>query len=505
MATNSVFFTVRAPGVLDAVGWEVRVLDYKDFTTPVAAISEFSELTVSPQLNDSGAGSITLDVDSPFWSTILLNGRPATDLKEYEYLIEAYQDGILRFQFLATNTDEQIVDEGATRQITISGPGIGHVLTWACIMPKYFPPATDALPAPNSTENAYVGFPVQWSAMRIWLACLELAKARGTIRFVTPMFTESTDSGGAPWEVVQTVEAVAAPNEPYRPTPGTNLLDLLNKHTGQDLTEYFAERTEWFMWPGFKLDVRKVIGVHREALVVFYEGQLYSKERTRARDDIANYVVSVDVYGHTSFSADPASIARWNQREQLQNNNTNVTDPARRTAIGQVTLAQHKDEKSQWTIQVPYDEPGRKVFVDYDIGDWIGISTYSPDTTSTIEAYRVLAITVKCDADTLNPTLELTLESIYDLALRELQKQLTTIINKPNTGDTLLPPVSDQIPVDGYDVGWSPTDGWYATPYDVSGIAGDGTGGGNRVFIQPTDPTLNQAVQIGDFWLQTWV
>jgi hypothetical protein len=59
--------------------------------------------------------------------------------------------------------------------------------------------------------------------------------------------------------------------------------------------------------------------------------------------------------------------------------------------------------------------------------------------------------------------------------------------------------------VDGYDVGWSPTDGWYATPYDVSGIAGDGTGGGNRVFIQPTDPTLNQAVQIGDFWLQTWV
>ncbi len=506
MPTNSVFFQIRAVPPLEQVGWSVRVLDYSDFTTPVAIVNEFVDLTIGPELNAPGAGSITLDADSPFWTGVLLDGSPATALLDFEYLWECYEDGILRFQFLGTNVEQRLLNQEEIRSITVSGPGIAQTLTWACVLPAYFPPAKEIVA--GSTEDIWKRYPLNWSAMRIWLDQLHLAQARGTIGFVDPLFNATTDSGGQAWEVVQSLEATANGNITL--DPGTNLLDLLNVHTGQDLTKQFAMRAEWVMWPGFQLDVRKTIGSHREDQVIFFEGGLDEKDRTRVRDEIANYVVTVDTYGSTSFATNPSSIAKWQQREQLQNHNQNVTDQARRTAIGQIFLAQREDEKSQWVIKVPYDQAGRRVFVDYDIGDWIGISSFRGDGTSIVDAYRVLAIVVNV-TEGAPPTLELTLQSKLDARQRELQSQLTTILNRIGQGGEVTLPTPGLYPTnppgDGWDLGWSPTAGWYGKPWDIDDIGGGGGGGGGdtiigaRVFVQPNDP--GSAAQIGDLWLQT--
>lgn len=512
--SNSVFFTVRPQPQLNDVGWTVRVLDYANFSTPVAVISEYIELSVGPELCDPGAGSITLDADHPMWLLPLMNGHAASTLLDHEYLWECYQDGELRFQFLGTTVEEHLLDDDETRAIVISGPGAAQVLAWATILPAYFPPAKEVNQTVNTTDPAgnvtvWPGFATTWSAMRIWRHLLLTAQSRGTIPYVTCMFSDSKDSAGQAWEVVQTVSTVADPGTPITPDPGTNLLDLLNIHTGQDLAKQFAERTEWYMWPGFKLDVRKTIGTHREADVVFFETQTVGKERTRNRAEIGNYIVGADVNGSTSFVADTASIAAWQQREMLQYGNKEVTDPARRAAITNVFLGMHKDEQDQWTITVPYDEPGRKAFVDYGIGDWISVATFKPDGSSSIDAYRVLAIIVK-SVDAAPPTVELTLRSKIEERLRKLQQQLTNIINDPKGSiPEALPklPVYPDFPAGGGLVTYDPNTGkWGVVDPSLGGTGGGttdfGLGGGIRMFIQPTDPAGQASV--GDMWLQTY-
>jgi hypothetical protein len=494
--SNSLFLTVRPAAPAEQVGWTVRVLDYRDFATPVAQIAEFVELQVGPELGKPGNGSLTLDLDAALWTATLPGGAPMTDLLEYEYLLECYEDGALRFQFLAMSVEETIVDADGTRQVTIAGPGIAHVLSWACVLPRDFPPAKER-PYPTDPQAAadtsyFWQWPPTTAAMPIWLKLLQAAQARGTISFVTPLFTAAHDSAGKPWQVVKSNTSTAK----IVPEPGSNLLELLDIHTGQDLDKQFAERVEWMMWPGFRLDVRATIGVCREKQVVFFEAQLPSMQRTRSRDEIANLICTLDAYGDTTLSASAPSKGRWLQREQLQNRNLNVTDPARRRAIGEVFLAQRSDEKSQWTIQVPYDEEGRRPFVDYDVGDWVGVVRARPSGASVADAYRVMAIVVKVDSD--GPTVELTLQSLLEQQERALQKRLTMLLN--TAGLSKPAPKGSGTAPPGSTVGATGPDGsLYDMPLDGLG------GGGNRVFIQPTDPALvaSNNVQAGDFWLQT--
>jgi len=501
--SNSVFFAVRPIPALDDVGWTCRVLSYTNFTTPIAYLNEFIELSAGPELCAPGAGSITLDADHPMWQVPLPNGDPPTTLLDHEHLFQCYQDGELRFEFLGSNVEEHLLEDDETRAITISGPGAAQVLTWGTILPAYFPPAKEVNQTVNTTDPAgnvtvWPGFPTTYPAMRIWRQLLLKAQARGTIKYVTCLFSDTTDSAGDPWVVVQTPTTVADPKTPITPDPGTNLLDLLNIHTGQDLTKQFAERTEWVMWPGFKLDVRKSIGTYRDKQVVFYEGQTFGKERTRDRADVANYIVTADVNGSTSFASDPTSIAAFQQREMLQYNNKEVTDPARRMAITRVFLGMHKDEQDQWTITVPYDEPGRKPFVDYGLGDHIAVATFQPDGSSVKDTYRVLAIVVKTDQDGAI-TVELTLRSKIEETLRKLQAQLTTILNTPGkVGDpgTIKPTPVTTIPPGSGPVYQDPNGNLIVGDPNTSG----GSGGGVRVFIQPTQPFF---ANVGDFWLQT--
>lgn len=499
VTSNSLFLAVDAPTALEGVGWQVRVLDNRDFTTVVAIINEYAELTIGTALNKPGAGSITLYMDTPFWSSLLPNGEPARTLRDREHLWEAWEDGILRCQWLGTNVEETILDETETQVVTISGSGAAEVLKWANALRPGYP---RALPAVLDPVNSFSGdntvpalvwkFPVAWSAMRMWWELYTAAKARGTLPWLNPTFTATHDSAGALWEYVPTVGTVSG--EGYHPTDGIDLLAFLNECTGQDLGVQFAERTEWTMWPGFKLDVRKTIGSHREDAVVFYEGAIVQKSRSRVREQIANYVVVVDEAGGESLAADSTSINRWNKREQWQNKNLNITDPARRNHIANIFVEQAKDEKSQWTVRVPYDTPGRRPFRDYNIGDWIGVVTYNPGEETTVEPYRVLEMIIRVDNTSL-VTVELTLQSRLELRQRQLEVELTNTINELNQLKDTLKKTLAALP--GYGVinpGTLPGDGSFPGSDAVRRY-------GITVFIQPDDP--GTLAQTGDFWYDT--
>jgi hypothetical protein len=508
MPSNSVFFTVLAVPALSNVGWEIRVLDYEDLVTPVAVIAEWIEFSIAPELNGSGAGSITLDFDTPFWSTVLGNDRLARNLLDREYIWQAWEDGVLRFEWLGRVTEERKLDESETYGIVISGPGTAEMLRDACVLRPGFPlppPANVAPENANSSKNSVPGynweFPVTWPAMHIWYRIFRAAQFRGTATSITLLFNQFVDSGGEEWEYVPTVET--ASGHGFRPhNQAEDLLEFLNDCTGQDASKHFAMAAEWYMHPGSKLDVRKVIGSHREEEVIFFEGGLKKKHRTRTREDIGNYIIVSDIYGQSSFTTDADSISKFRQREFLYNQNPNVTDTARRDAIAQVVKKQRRGEKSTWIIEVPYESPGRRPFIDYVIGDWIGVANRWPGQSSAVETFRVLSIGIKVDSD-INVTVELTLESLLDFRQRQLERKLTQIVNQVSSGT--LPSLPDvKVPVTpaiGDYLGW---DGEYWTNLPIE-EGGGGGGGGVQVFIQPDDPALTETVNTGDFWLQTSV
>lgn len=515
--SNAVAFEVLEVPPQPEAGWEVRVLDFRDYTTQLAVISEWMTLMVGPELSGAGQGAITFDQDGAFWTSLLPNGRPAWTLKDGEYLFQAYEDGAFRFEWLGRNVTEAVLDDSESHTITIAGPGTGDVLKWAKILPPGFPKlppvkkvntelgTSVTVPDDTSADNGHPAnlweFPPNTPAMNMFFTLLTAAQSRGTLRFVTPTFTAGADSGKVKWVDVRTVED--SQGHGFRPDMGTDLLTFLNTCTGQEPTEFFATHCEWMMRPGFKLEVRNVrgdvrgdvgIGTHRQGQVVFFEGNLLTLQRQRTRDDLGNYVVVRDAYGTTSLRVDKTSVASWNQREIYEGGTANVTEAARRNALADVYLAKVKDETSQWTIAVPYDLPGRRPFRDYKVGDWIGVSSLDDNGVSKLNAYRVMALTVQVAND--QATVELTLQSMFDLRQRRLAEQITQIINRVNNSSSTV-----VVPGDNYvsypeqiirNPDGSIKDGPYVTP-DIPGYS--------NVFIQDTDP--GDKAQVGAFWYDT--
>lgn len=488
MASNGRYLAILRPPRLENAGWEIRVRDSNDFTTLVAVVSEWITFSISPELNASGAGSITLDLDTPFWGTKLADGRNARALRDYEFLWEAWEDGNLRFQWLGRNVEEASVGEDERRGVTFSGPGTAEVLKMARIyrpgwpkpVPKKmlnnpeFQSGTDATPAFKWI------FPPKWPSMRMWYTLLVSAQRRKTIPWIKPTFTPLKDSAGADWEFIPTVANTDA-NLGFSPTIGQDLFDFLNDCTGQDYSTYFAEYTEWFMRPNFKLDVQKTIGAHREKKVIFYEGQIESRSRTRSREEIQNVVTVIDSQLGESNVADAASIKRWNRREMYYDQAAQVRKADRRTAVAQSVLRQYKNEKSEWSITVPATAAYRRPFYHYNIGDWIGLSNWTyTGTSNTVDAYRVQAMTVTVAGET--PTVELTLQDKFAYDLAQMQKWLTIFINQAIIG------------VNG------PSD--EETNKTNATFAKDGYVDGIRVFIQPTDPG-DKLARPGDLWFDT--
>lgn len=503
--SNSKYLRVTPVPPLEGAGWVVKVRDYRDFTTLSTVVTDPVALTVGPELCAVGAGSITLNLNSPFWKTKLTNGASAADLRDREYLWEAYEDGILRFDWLGSTVDETLVEESGARSVTISGPGTAEVLKWGIVLrpgyPAPIPKKLDVDTAVTSDDRKPSfgwEFPVKWSAMRIWSALYLAARRRKVLPWVVCLFSRYTDSSGRKWEYVPTVSTMVG--EGYRPTPGTNLLDLLDECTGQDFDKYFASRAEWFMNPGFRLEVHQTaydtkyarggIGSNKEKQIIFYEAQVQFKQRVRSRQAIANHVVVIDANGSESVASDATSAARWRRREQLQNKHGNLTDAARRIRISKLHLAQSKDEEVQWVIQVPANLPGRRPFYNYNIGDWIGVNL-STDGASRTDAYRILAIVVQVtDEET---TVELTLQSTMEFRQQVLNDQITTIVNKPNNtaaGGVRRPR-------------GNPSTKPRIVVRNPDGSAGerDLPEPGPTVWIQPNDP--GSAAKYGDFWVDT--
>ena len=91
-------------------------------------------------LNDIGSGSVTLNMDAPWWkNTAMGDGSTANTILDFECLWQIALDGVVRFEFLGETITEQLVDPSEQRMVTVTGPGTAATLKWAAAMPQGFP------------------------------------------------------------------------------------------------------------------------------------------------------------------------------------------------------------------------------------------------------------------------------------------------------------------------------------------------------------------------------
>jgi hypothetical protein len=266
------------------------------------------------------------------------------------------------------------------------------------------------------------------TVMQLFNKYLSTAQARGTITYVTPTYTNSADSRGLAW-IGKPVVSVAE---------GTKLSALLT-----ELTQ--IQQADWLMDVGFQLKVYQrtkedetipPVFFTKEDVVFHEAGSQINKERTRTRENIANALVGKNALGQYSYIEDSDSITKFQRREAFisAGNADTLTDLAQ---VLDSSLQDLKNEKSSWRITVAANLEGKRVFRDYDVGDWISIENIDSQGNITVAPWRVVGIAVNVASDATT-TVELTLQSRLELLAARLKQQVDNLSVSSAAGGTVL-------------------------------------------------------------------
>lgn len=279
------------------------------------------------------------------------------------------------------------------------------------------------------------GIPSVDTVMSLYREYLEESQARGTIPYVTLDFSDATDTAGATW--------VGKPNVTV--DAGTNLLQLI-----QNFAQ--LQQFDWIMDNDFQLKVwQKVwntdesdptLAFHKEDHIVLHEANAQLvRERNRDRGAIGNAIVGKTSAGEYAYVEDEESIEKFQRREMFIEAG-NAPDLTTLGTVLESSLAQISDEKSSWRLVVDPDIPGKRVFDDYDVGDWIAVESIDSTGNAKKNVWRVVGIAIQVDANG-ETTAELTLQSRMQLLAERLQQQVANLGgNAASAGVTLGSSVS---------------------------------------------------------------
>ena len=119
-----------------------------------------------------------------------------------------------------------------------------------------------------------------------------------------------------------------------------------------------------------------------------------AKQRVRARDQIQTLIGGENSDGHEIAAYTATYIGKWGQREGWFQAAVQV-DPTSMAYATAAVLAENETEVLSWTFTIVPNLPGKTVFDNFDVGDWLGIER--PDF-SAVDTVRVTAIAVAVDS-----------------------------------------------------------------------------------------------------------
>lgn len=359
-------------------GWSVKVLRLSGGV--VAELGRHTGLKFQKALSGKGSGTIT----------VLLEDALEIGLLNEELVWRVFYDGIWAYSFFSEAVDEKRVSQDMARSVTFSGPGIAECLEWGTILPQGYPAWTNR----NwSYTNA--------RSLKIWRDLFAAVQGRGGLPMVVPSFSDATDSSGAAW-----VDSVSMEIE-----PGGTLYSYLDKLTS-------IAGVDWIMTPSFGLDVFRDYGTHNETKVRFQiASDQITFQRGRDRSGLRNVGYAEGSLGGIQEAVDAGSVSTWGRRETYIQAGDSV-DSASSAAIAAQLVDQSKDERVQITFSVMPASPDRKVFYNYDVGDWVGVEADEPGIAGN---YRVVAITCSIDTEG-NSIVELGMQSLFEFKEARLEK-----------------------------------------------------------------------------------
>ena len=89
------------PPPVTGLGWEIFVRSYADYTTLLCQVppSVYTTFQAVAMLNDIGSGSVTLNMDAPWWkNTAMGDGSTANTILDFECLWQIALDGVVRIR-----------------------------------------------------------------------------------------------------------------------------------------------------------------------------------------------------------------------------------------------------------------------------------------------------------------------------------------------------------------------------------------------------------------------
>ena len=372
--------------LLAGAGIELQVWDRADPKGTMLERLEFREQKFEWVLSDTGSIEVTLP-------------RAYLDsvLAEEDHHIVVLVDGIERARFIAEDVVEVPVSEDERQSVKVVGRGVGACLEWGAVAPYDFG-------GPNQRVKRAWNNSTRAQALHELFAEVQARAVLAEV--IVDGWNGVFGSTGAVWPDLVDLEFDA----------GGSWLDLL-----QSWTEFGIE---WMMTHDLRLQLAPSFGRQLADSVVLYPAHtVKQQELSISRRDIRTILFTQDGAGGVQRISDTPARAEWGDREQYAVF-SDALGAGTASANGYLLLDLIKGAVKERRVEIDPNAPGRRPFVDFDLGDVVGV-WFGDD----VYDFRVLAIAMGAD-DTGKIRCEVTLEFM----LEAQRKRRLRLLNASTAG-----------------------------------------------------------------------
>ena len=347
----------EGPTTRTNAGWWVEVRDFWDPDTIISQSHIYNSMSFVKSLNDPGVGEVKLSLDDPLVATLL----PDEHHPQGERLLLTFpsywsfiQDGAERFRMIYDTKTKDRLKANEAEIVQINGVGLAEHLAWAIVLPNAWPGDTKAKPRKREDQV--------WAELFVTL--WEESKDRKEIPdWMRLSFTKERDSYGRRWQTLGDREVEI----------GTNLLDYLQATAD-------TEEFDWMVTPSGVVHAAPILGSDLTETVRFF-GAVTNNEVSAFEDrkDVRTIAYVEGTAGRISKAVTPSGIRRWGRRAMYLRSEE-ASSERQRLRVARGTLRQTRRPLRERTVKVPLNpiDPqgnpiGRTAFVDYGVGDLVGL------------------------------------------------------------------------------------------------------------------------------------
>jgi len=322
-----------------------------DLTTVLAVLPAATNSNLYLELNEPGSGNVSV----PLLST-------SAALIESGQFIRAKYRGALRGGFFVENISRSQVNagEGGELWTSVSGRGALSILDRAKVW-------TDGTAETTRTFEAM-------TKADILITLITEAQARGTLTELTYDFTDTDDSNSDAWTDSETMQF----------SVGKSYLDVVREMAELGIDFNITVETDGT----FNLSAYSTAyGTDKSETIYFRRGSnCVEVSNSEMGAEIANALL-IKYDGGYSYTSDSTSITNRGRREAIVDA-IDAFNSDHALTYGSARLTYLKNPKTEQDVKV-YDGIGTRVFIDYDLGDYITLDLSGVETSNRVRSLQL--------------------------------------------------------------------------------------------------------------------